>query len=243
MAATDFKELPSKNQLKKVGDQIRYRAEGRPLTLDGEQAEADARLVKNWRSAHSPALTTSRIGLGTIVSRLLDMESQAGLVTQRLKRYESIVAKLVRTRPRLGEIDDIAGCRAVLPSLSLVRTVHDELGRARKLEIDRVRDYNTEPHSGGYRALHLCCRRDGFKIEIQLRTRLQQEWAELVEEWDSALGSDLKHEDAPGPALSYFRELATFFSRVDAGEPDADRDRLALRSAREDLEAWAAKEV
>lgn len=95
------------------------------------------------------------------------------------------------------------------------------------------------PHKGGYRALHLWCRRDGFKVEVQLRTARQQRWAELVEEWDSALGIDLKHEVAPDVILSYFRELADYFDLLDTGVAELDADKSALRETREALETWA----
>ena len=236
-AASSSRSLPSKNQLKTVGDRIRRRTTG-ALELDGEQAALDAQLVKSWRSAHSGALTTTRGGLGNVVMRELGLASQAGLVTQRLKRYESIVAKLVRARTRLGEMEDIAGCRAVVPSLRLVTNIHAQIGNARKLEVVRVRDYNAEPHPGGYRALHLWCRRDDFKIEIQLRTARQQRWAELVEEWDSVLGLDLKHEVAPRVVLEYFVELAAYYHALDNGVAESTLDLSSLREAQDGLETW-----
>ncbi|MFD4191722.1 RelA/SpoT domain-containing protein [Amycolatopsis thermoflava] len=232
--------LPSKSQLKKVGDRIRKRATGELFDLDGEQAAEDATLVKRWRSAHSAALTTTRIGLGTVAMRVQGLDSQAGLVTQRLKRFESIVAKLVRDKPRLAEIEDIAGCRSVVPDRATAERVWEQLDKkAQKLEIVQVKNYNDSPHNGGYRALHLWCRRDGFKVEVQLRTARQQQWAELVEEWDSALGTDLKHEAAPEVILTYFRELANYFDLLDTGVAELDVDKSALRGAREALETWA----
>lgn len=234
--------LPSKNQLKTAGDRIRRRVTG-ALELDGEQAAVDAQLIKTWRSAHSGALTTTRNGLGLIVRRTLGLESQAGLVTQRLKRFESIVSKLVRAKTRLGEMEDIAGCRAVLPSLIVVREVETQLAGARKLDVIDVRDYNNRPHLGGYRALHLWCRRDGFKVEVQLRTALQQEWAERIEEWDKLLGLDLKHERAPEVVLLFFRELANYYRHIDAGMAPSMVEASALQRARTSVRAWLTREV
>lgn len=233
--------LPSKSQLKSAGDRIRKRITG-DLELDGDKAAEDAALVKRWRSAHSGALTKTRTGLGAIVMRELERDSQAGLVTQRLKRYPSIVAKLVRDKPRLGEMEDIAGCRAVLPSLDVVASVQRTLEGATKLEIFQVRDYNNSPHTGGYRALHPWCRRDDFKVEIQLRTDRQQQWAELVEEWDVALGLDLKHERAPDPVLGYFSELADYFYKLDSGVANLDIDTSLLRAATAALKDWITRE-
>ncbi|WP_114451234.1 RelA/SpoT domain-containing protein [Halopolyspora algeriensis] len=235
-------ELPSKNQLKKAGDRFRKRVTG-ALDLDGQQAADDAALIKRWRSAHSAALVKTRIGLGQIVMRIQGLDSQAGLVTQRLKRFDSIVAKLVRDKPRLGEVEDIAGCRAVLPDLATVRDASQQLANARLLNIVNTRDYNEDPHPGGYRALHHWCRRDEFKIEVQLRTERQQQWAELVEEWDEALGIDLKHEMAPVEVLTYFRELANYYSLLDTGMAHSSIDGAALQEATTALRTWAQREV
>jgi ppGpp synthetase/RelA/SpoT-type nucleotidyltranferase len=161
--SADPPSLPSKSQLKNAGDRIRRRFRGE-LVLDGYQAAEDSLLIENWRVAHSPVLNKTRSGLAAIVARVLGRRSSAGVVTQRLKRYESIVAKVIRDQTRLGEIEDVAGCRGVLPDLDAVRRVHERLvERTRKLELVRVRDYNELPHPGGYRALHLWCRRDRFQ--------------------------------------------------------------------------------
>lgn len=235
--------LPSKNQLKNAGDRIRRRARGE-LLLDGYEAAADSLLVKTWRSAHSPALAKTRSGLGVIVARVLNRSSSAGLVAQRLKRYESIVAKLVRDQTRLAEIQDIAGCRGVLPGLDAVHAAYEQLvEQSGKLELVRVRDYNELPHPGGYRALHLWCRRDSFKVEIQLRTARQQYWAEAVEELDKLLGVDLKHERGPEELLVFFRELANYYGQLDCGMAHSDTDISTLRAARSAADAWLTREA
>jgi ppGpp synthetase/RelA/SpoT-type nucleotidyltranferase len=242
MTSPAVPQLPSKSQLKNAGDRLRKRVTG-VLELDGEQAAVDALLVKRWRSAHSGALAKTRVGLGLIVMKIQGKDSQAGLVTQRLKRFESIVAKLVRDKSRLAEMEDIAGCRAVLPDVDTVTVVHQQLEGARKLDISRIRDYNILPHAGGYRALHLWCQRDGFKVEVQLRTSKQQEWAETVEEWDSGLGLDIKHDRAPDVVLTYFRELANFYCQLDSGMADSDVDTSSLGEATAAVRDWLAGEA
>ncbi|MEU6132480.1 RelA/SpoT domain-containing protein [Saccharopolyspora sp. NPDC047091] len=238
---TDRDDLPSKNRLNVIGKRIRKRARAEALALDGELAAEDERIVRQWRALHSDCLTTTRNGLGVHVMRVLRRDSTAQLVTQRLKRYHSIVAKLVRDKPRLSEIQDIAGCRAVLPSPLLVREVVDRIGTARKLTVEEVRDYEATPHSGGYRAVHVWCRRGDFKVEIQLRTDRQQQWAELVEEWDTTLGTDIKHESAPAPAIRYFRQLREHFHQID--QDQAVPDRAMLLDAAADVRRWLTEEA
>jgi ppGpp synthetase/RelA/SpoT-type nucleotidyltranferase len=161
---------------------------------------------------------------------------------QRLKRYESIVAKVIRDQTRLGEIEDVAGCRSVLPDLDAIERVHERLlAQAGKLELVRVRDYNEMPHSGGYRALHLWCRRDGFKVEIQLRTARQHDWAKLVERLDKSRRLDLKHERGPDELLAFFRELANYHCQRDRGVTHSELDVSGLHAAGMAAEAWLAR--
>jgi ppGpp synthetase/RelA/SpoT-type nucleotidyltranferase len=133
----------------------------------------------------------------------------------------------------------------VLPSKNQLKHAGDRIRRgargverAGKLELVRVRDYNELPHRGGYRALHLWCRRDGLKVEIQLRTSRQHDWAEAVEECDAWLGMDLKHEQGPDELLVFFRELADYHNRLDRGVTPSELDVSALRAARSAVRAW-----
>ncbi|GAB3437752.1 hypothetical protein GCM10027436_17940 [Actinophytocola sediminis] len=130
----------------------------------------------------------------------LGLASQAGLVTQRLKRFESIVAKLVRSQTRLGEMEDIAGCRTVLPDLEAVARVHEQLAQAARKR------------------------------------------AEMVEEWDSALRLDLKHETGPDVVLNYFRLLADYYFGLDSGVANSNIDVSPLKTAEDELVVWL-KEV
>lgn len=81
---------------------------------------------------------------------------------------------------------DIGGCRALLIDQSKADAVAARLRR--NWDVTRTRDYAAEPKDSGYRAVHLIVRRKGRLIEVQLRTPLQDAWANQVEE-DS--GGDL----------------------------------------------------
>jgi len=71
-------------------------------------------VISNWRSSHSFPLNTFQIGLRKR-ARQVDRRS---LVAQRLKRLSSIVAKLRRFPDmRLSQMQDIAGCRAIVASV------------------------------------------------------------------------------------------------------------------------------
>lgn len=133
--------LPSKNQLNTAGRRIRKRATGE-LEIDAEQAAHDEVLVERWRSAHSMPLARA---CAALEAALTGVCSPVSPVVRRLKRWESIVAKLVRERSRLAEMEDTAGCRAILPTRQHVVRVKEHLELAGALQIERVRDYNAKP--------------------------------------------------------------------------------------------------
>lgn len=209
-------DLPSKNQVNQAGHRLRKRTDLETFSLSGQQDIADAEVVQAWRAAHADALTKTRIGLGGAVVTVLGVDRPRELVSQRLKTYRRIVEKLVRSKGRLAEMEDIAGCRAVLPDMEAVRAVQERVtNNTRKLEVETVRDYTKQPRSGGYRAVHLWCRRDSRKVEVQLRTDRQDRWARTVELWDDRLGTDLKHEDAAEPVIRYFMLVSEHLWRAD----------------------------
>ena len=157
-------------------------------------------VVNNWRAAHSLPLDQVRTELQHRVAAY----GESALIAQRLKRLSSIDAKLRRfSGMKLARMQDIGGCRAVLPSAADVRTVADhyaaEPSRHAATEKD---DYMAEPRNSGYRGIHLLSRfrpelqeeavYEGMQIEIQLRSRLQHIWATAVETVGTFSGEALK---------------------------------------------------
>ncbi len=108
-------------------------------------------------------------------------------VSQRLERLTRIVRKLSRIEGmNLARLEDIGGCRAVLPTAADLERVKGRLvDRWSRPEattrIVRQRPYTVTPQVMGYRAHHIIVERAGRRIEIQLRTAGQQEWANAVE--------------------------------------------------------------
>src|SRR5439155_5107176 len=96
--------------------------------------------------------------------------------TSRLKTVQTIVEKLVREKTRLSVMQDIAGLRIVddltLPEQdALAGRIAAAFGGA------HVDDRRAKP-SHGYRAVHVIAEIDGCPVEIQVRTRLQDLWAQ-----------------------------------------------------------------
>lgn len=181
---------------------------------DGTEAEFDdaVRLVSAWRACHSHPLNTFR-------ANLQRRAGEEGIVAQRLKRMPSIVSKLKRLkRLRLSQVQDIGGCRVVVPEAK------DAYDIAAGLADSRIRhrplhsaNYISEPRRTGYRSLHLVYQYhtdrkpeyDGLKIEIQLRSRLQHQWATAVETVGTFIGDELKSGHGDKTWLRFFQLMST----------------------------------
>ena len=177
------------------------------IESDGAVSRTEARrVVANWRSAHGYPLHALTNTLANRCDSILDGR---GIVTRRLKRLVSIENKLLR-RPhtRATQIQDLGGCRVILPTIADVRTLHDvyESKNRGVFTLHRTDDYITYPKSSGYRSLHLVYRYESknklewqnMRVELQMRSALQHEWATAVEAASFFLGQDLKAGESEG---------------------------------------------
>ena len=86
-------------------------------------------VVNNWRASHSVPLNAIRANLR---NHVVSESGEEALIAQRLKRLSSIEAKLRRSRHmQLARMQDVGGCRAVLPSTGSVRNVVRSFERSR----------------------------------------------------------------------------------------------------------------
>ena len=140
----------------------------------------------------------------TEVSELKASDARVPVV-QRLKRREQILWKLARfPDSKLSNMGDIGGCRAVLGHRAQVDGVLQRIRKKWHVH-GRIRDMRDEAAPSGYRALHVIVVRDGRRIEIQLRTPHEHEWALAVERTGVRLGYGLKEGEGPADLLEYFR--------------------------------------
>lgn len=149
--------------------------------------------INVWRSAHSYPLQAIKMLLLGRARRI----HPGAVVAQRLKRLHSIRAKLVLESTRLSQMQDIGGCRAIMLSMQHVTELRDKfLEAASKNPRSRhqllvPKDYIESPKADGYRSVHLILKYqsglpknrnyNGFRIEVQLRSRFQHAWATAVE--------------------------------------------------------------
>ncbi|MGA3093978.1 MAG: RelA/SpoT domain-containing protein [Dehalococcoidales bacterium] len=158
-------------------------------------------IINNWRACHQFPLNTMQIRLRDKVKQI--GSGQDVLVSQRIKRLPAIESKLRRLRNvTLVTMQDIGGCRAVVPSIESVYKLANiyKAGRIRH-KLVRENDYIKNPGKDGYRSLHLIYEyssdkkhpaHNGECIEIQLRSTLQHAWATTVEAVDAFASQLLK---------------------------------------------------
>ncbi len=162
----------SKSQADRLGQRLR----------SGSLSTADRRMLDAYRRSFRPAYLQVVAAIRQKLS--LQPTGRSGKTTQ------SIVAKLKRETIRLSQIQDIAGCRLIVPT----RDEQDEVVH-RLLSIfpgAQLDDRRQKP-SYGYRAVHVIPFVDGQPIEIQVRSRYQDLWAELSEKLADLYGSDVKY--------------------------------------------------
>lgn len=105
-------------------------------------------IINNWRAIHSYPLHITKVNLKRRAGRV----SGKSIIAQRLKRLSSISLKLRRnSHMKLSQMQDIGGCRAVLPSMK-------EVQRLIKIYEDAIaknppeKEKKTQPRSGSAKA-------------------------------------------------------------------------------------------
>lgn len=144
-------------------------------------------VIDNWRAAHAYPLHVIYMHL-----RRMTGTRENVLVVERLKRLDSIIGKLSREGGMdLWRMQDLGGCRVVLPAVDDVYRFADSFMKSRiRHEYKRTYDYIATPKRSGYRSLHLVYQYHSDKtdtynrnmlIEVQIRTHLQHLWATALE--------------------------------------------------------------
>jgi putative GTP pyrophosphokinase len=121
------------------------------------------------------------------------------------KSTTSVIDKLRRESIRLSQMQDIAGCRLIVQDV----VVQDGLVRKLRRQFPDATVVNRRRKpSHGYRAVHVIVTVSGKPIEIQVRSRLQQLWAEISERLSDSFGTALKYGGGP-PQVRVAVEIAS----------------------------------
>lgn len=196
-----------------------------PLSTKEQYSEALI-ILNNWRASHAFPLNSLQSSLRYRAEKV----TTEALISQRLKRASSITGKLHRFPDmKLNRMQDIGGCRAVVPTISEVYKlrelmIHEKL----KSKCTKENDYIKNPKPSGYRGIHLIYKYESIKqsaynghlIEVQIRSLIQHAWATSVEIAETFLGDSLKAGQGSPKWLRLFRLISILFSHLEDCIPE-----------------------
>lgn len=157
--------------------------------------------INNWRSIHAFPLQVIKMTLRMRAQKVAKRGRSVAIVAQRLKRLESIWAKM-RLTPHMSltQMQDIGGCRAVMRSVSQVNELVSVYEASIAKNPNRGQEFKERynyiqgppgPKDTGYRGIHYVFKYrsdmskhqcyNSLRIEIQIRSQLQHAWATAVE--------------------------------------------------------------
>jgi len=215
----------SKRQVNRAGDLLRdwwMNPNSRGIALgQSTLSDALALVLFEFRPTFQRPLDKVVMGIRSMVrssSPALKGKRKQLPVGQRLKRELQIIDKLARhPKMQLARMQDIGGCRAVLPGGQTEVDQVVERMRNASWDIRGFADYAREPTRHGYRAVHVVVMRDERLIEVQLRTPGQNEWAIAVERATLQLKMPLKFGVGEPVILEYFAQAAQGIAMEELG--------------------------
>ena len=180
------------------------------------------KIVDNWRGAHA-------FPLHVFYMHLRQMTDDGVIVAQRLKRLDSIIKKLKRYKDMsLLRMQDLGGCRVIVPSIKQVYDIVEQYKGSRIRHIYKNEDdYIKAPKPDGYRSYHLVYeyhsdKKDEYNkkllIEIQVRTYLEHLWATAVETMGLFINVALKAGAGDEPTKRFFALVSSLFA-IEEGMP------------------------
>ena len=214
----------SKKQIRRAGDAL---AAG---SLSGEEKLEALNIVGYWRAAHMEPLHKTLAMLEEVCG-----QDESTILVSRLKRIDTIINKLKRPNHNfiLTTLRDIAGCRLIVQTdddVKRIAQIIQATGQCRD-----VKDYMAAPKQSGYRGIHLICRYDaescGYEnldVEVQIRSRLQHDWATAVEIYDMITGANLKFGNGSQDQKRYFQLASALMSHDIDDEASAIEEIKAL---------------
>jgi len=185
------------------------------IKVDPDKYRESMLVLSNWRSSHVNALWK----ITEVLKNSCVKTEKNTVVVKRLKRTPSIISKLQRfDQMKLRNMQDIAGCRAILSTTKNVNKVKRDLNKSREF---KVTDYIRSPKPDGYRGIHLITKfKDEtnnivYPVEIQLRSKVQHSWATAVEIVDLFTNQSLKSNEGKKDWLDFFKYISNEFSKIE----------------------------
>lgn len=207
----------TKSQINKAG-----------LALKLNEADEKAQhILSEWRALHAYPINTFQATL-RVKAKKLKLSNY--LIAQRLKRMPTIVDKLKRyPSMNLAQMQDIGGLRIVVEDMNEVNKVvtsyeNKSIYSRFQHNLIRKKDYINNPRSeDGYRSIHLIYsyknrvakNYEGLLLELQVRTKLQHNWATAVETMGIYLNQPLKSRIGKQEWLDFFALVSSAFAHIE----------------------------
>lgn len=189
--------VPSASRIDKLGDRLRT----------GSISEVDLHLLDEWRRSFAKAYD--------VVIKTLKNPLGLQPTGRPAKSTPSIVEKLRRETIRLTQMQDVAGCRVIVPDLDVQDEAVDRITRT--FGNATIVDRRLRP-SSGYRAVHVIVVVDDFAVEVQVRTALQHIWADVSEKLSDAIDPTIKYGGGPPEAAVPLSRLSELVAAVEEKE-------------------------
>ncbi|EHB5529226.1 TPA: RelA/SpoT domain-containing protein [Vibrio cholerae] len=186
------------------------------LDINSTEHDKAKAVLDTWRACHVAPLNSFQ----TSLRRQLASSDDSALVSQRLKRTPSILAKLERNpQMKLSRMQDIGGIRVVVKNMQKVRELESyyKKGTTVFTVANGGKDYINYPKESGYRSVHQIFKcKNGFSIELQIRTQIQHAWATAVETMGTFLDHSLKSSEGPEKWLDFFALASSAFAILES---------------------------
>lgn len=224
--------MASKSKIDKAGqilsDQGREYDE---LALELEE------VFEDYRKNHLEPLTR----LTLEIQDWLQSFNKEYYIAQRLKRRPQILRKLRRLSVRLTQLQDIGGCRIIVEKNSdvdlLIDFVRKKFTQSTVAKIVRETDYRELGRDDtGYRAHHIILEVSGYRVELQLRSRIQHYWSESIERTSVLYGYRLKEKEGDQSVIDYFKSFSNALHLIETNQPFESAEEISLQSKRQSAE-------
>lgn len=174
----------SNKQINKSGD---FLAKNNIYPIDELALDNHLEIFNYWRSLHSYVMNVLYINIKRRVDYLYPSKA---ILAQRLKRAPSILSKLKRfEKMKFSRMQDIAGIRIIVNKTSDIYKMRENIKTKFPHKLCYEKNYINSPKDDGYRCLHMVFETrnltnpqyNGLNVELQIRTKLQHQWATAVE--------------------------------------------------------------
>ena len=129
----------SRNQVKKAGKILK----DKNSTFEDRNGAFD--ILSEWRARH---ITPLNLAYNLMKRHVLKHDKKV-VFGQRLKRAVSIIDKLNRFHSGLGEMQDIAGCRAIIDNYKNLQEIDKSLSKSKIISNTQGKNYILNPKLDG----------------------------------------------------------------------------------------------